>query len=629
MSDGIGTTSNTYNPIPANAQSSPTTGAGRLAGVTVPLAGTTATIGYAYDALGRVTNRGVDAQTTDLNNVGTTFDALGRVTNVTNALGSFGYGYVDTTARLSSVTYPSGTGLVTDYSYFGNTGDQRLETISNLKSGANVSTFGYTYNAVGTIASWSQQTDTNTATLYTLGYDNADQLISATNTVSGTNTVVNSNNYAYDSAGNRLAETTLSGTTAGQFNNLNQLTAIGSTTNQAVVGNTSAAIASATVNAVPATVSNATNFSATVPLPAGTNILSVVSQNSGGVTQLQQFSTVTGGTAPTSLTYDANGNTLTDEKGNAYTWDALNRLISITYPGGASTDFAYDGLSRRVSIIEKNSSGAVTSTKNYLWIGSEIAEERDASNNVTKRFFPQGEQQSGTNYYYTRDQVGSVREMLNSSGTIVARYSYDPYGRTTLVSGTNISTKQYAGYYYHAASGLNLTEYRAYDANTGRWLSRDPIEEIGGINLYDYVGDEPINRIDPNGLTAIPFPKNPEQAIAEAAVLAGLIIACENNPKCAHALNQIISSAAKAAAQAVSKTTTPCQKKTCPPCTPPVGTIAFRYDSVPPSAPHWPFPGDHVHLYIMNQNPTTCACFWNKFDVVDPSAVPPGSIPMP
>lgn len=74
-------------------------------------------------------------------------------------------------------------------------------------------------------------------------------------------------------------------------------------------------------------------------------------------------------------------------------------------------------------------------------------------------------------YYYTRDHLGSVREMLNSSGTIVARYSYDPYGRTTLVSGTDLATKQYAGMMKHVSSGLYLTPFgNTYDPNMGRSL---------------------------------------------------------------------------------------------------------------------------------------------------------------
>jgi RHS repeat-associated protein len=414
---------------------------------------------------------------------------------------------IDTTSRLAEVTYPNWQ--KTDYSYYNNVGDQRLKEIKNyiwgMFSNTPLSDFQYQYNPVGTISSWQQQTDASTPTQYALGYDPDDELTSAVQTNTSNNATVSSNGYNYDPAGNRLAETALSGTTAGQFNNLNQLTGYSSTTtNQTIAGTTSAAVSSVTVNAVAATITSGTNFSATVPLPQGTNIVSIVATPASGTIPIttQRDQIVTTGTAPTALTYDANGNTLTDEHGNSYTWDALNRLISITYPSGASSTFAYDGLSRRVQIIEKNNTGAVTSTKNYLWIGSEIVEERDSSNNVTKRFFTQGEQQSGAAYYYTRDHLGSVRELVDESGNIQARYSYDPYGHVTKVSGSLDSDFQYAGYYEHATSGLNLTLFRAYDPNMGRWLSRDPSQEEGGINLYGYVYNNPTGYLDVLGLGA-------------------------------------------------------------------------------------------------------------------------------
>ncbi len=316
----------------------------------------------------------------------------------------------------------SGTGLSANYSYFGNTGNQRLETIQNMQGSTPLSKFDYTYNHVGTIATWTQQADSGTAIVNTLSYDAADQLTRAAQSGGGSAT----NAYGYDPAGNRLTETTATGTTTGNFNNVNQLTSLtGTATNQTVSGYTSGAVTSVTVNAVPATISNGTNFTASVPLTPGTsNLVSVVAEpsSSTGTVTTQRYGVVTSGTAPaTQLAYDANGNVTTDENGNTYQWDALNRLTKITYPSGASSLFAYDGLSRRIQIVEKNSSGTVTSTRNYLWIGSEIAEERNSSNAVQKRFFPQGEQQAGSNYYYTGDHLGSVREMLNSSGAIVAR----------------------------------------------------------------------------------------------------------------------------------------------------------------------------------------------------------------
>ena len=128
-----------------------------------------------------------------------------------------------------------------------------------------------------------------------------------------------------------------------------------------------------------------------------------------------------------------------------------------------------------------------------------MAEERDATNTVQKRFFAQGEQIGSQSYYYTYDHLGSVTEMTDSSGNIQARYDYDPYGRTTLVQGTNLSDFQYAGYYAHQPSEINLR-------GTAPMIlirPRDPLpdaEMSQGPNLYDYVLNNPIMGIDPLGL---------------------------------------------------------------------------------------------------------------------------------
>ena len=105
-------------------------------------------------------------------------------------------------------------------------------------------------------------------------------------------------------------------------------------------------------------------------------------------------------------------------------------------------------------------------------------------------------------YYYTRDHLGSVREVVDQGGQVMGRWDYDPWGvRTKLggVAGFDVEWG-FTGHHFHARSGLHLALYRAYDANLGRWLSADPIGEAGGLNLYGYVGNDPAWMTDPLGL---------------------------------------------------------------------------------------------------------------------------------
>src|SRR5271170_386329 len=158
----------------------------------------------------------------------------------------------------------------------------------------------------------------------------------------------------------------------------------------------------------------------------------------------------------------------------------------VTYPGTNNyTQWTYAGLGRRVKEVETRS-GSITSTKQFVWdSGVKPREARDASSSITGQYFSYGEVLSGVSYYYTKDQLGSIREMTNGAGSVQAQYTYDPYGRGTEIEGTLSSDFQYAGYYYHAPSGLSLALNRAYDATLCRWINRDPVEEGGGINLYE------------------------------------------------------------------------------------------------------------------------------------------------
>jgi RHS repeat-associated protein len=153
------------------------------------------------------------------------------------------------------------------------------------------------------------------------------------------------------------------------------------------------------------------------------------------------------------------------------------------------------------------------SDRKYIWSGTTMAEERDSTGGtVTKRFFAEGEQIGGANYYFTRDHLGSVREMTNSSGQIVNRYDYDPFGHSPYSGPVTVEADfGFTGHWFHGEqaplldpvyrAGRYLTMYRGYDPSVGRWMSRDPIRESGGLNLYGYVGNNPMNLWDPLGLS--------------------------------------------------------------------------------------------------------------------------------
>jgi len=200
------------------------------------------------------------------------------------------------------------------------------------------------------------------------------------------------------------------------------------------------------------------------------------------------------------LSYDANGHLINDGSVRTFEWDAANRLVAINYTGTANrSEFSYDGLNRCIKIVEKSNEVTI-STRKFVWCGSERCEFRGANNAVTLLVFPQGQYSGGVPFFYMRDHLGSVREMINSGGTVLTRYDYDPYGRVTTVIGTTRPDFNFTGFYQHGKSNLCLAIYRAYDAELGRWISRDPVEENGGLNLYAYVGNSPNNRTDPFGL---------------------------------------------------------------------------------------------------------------------------------
>ena len=228
----------------------------------------------------------------------------------------------------------------------------------------------------------------------------------------------------------------------------------------------------------------------------------LTSITSGGTTGSYTYSSTN---AITSGTYDGNGSPLS-LGGNTYKWDGANRLVHFTNTSaGTASAFVYDGMGRLVRAVD-TANGAITADHTYLWCGYVRCAAHDNTqmgSPISTRYFDQGAIISGTAYYYLTDELGSVNGLVTSSGSVASQFTYDPYGNRTTVSGTVLPDVGYAGYFYHAVSRLDFALYRAYDSVHARWLNRDPIGEAGGINLYAYVGGNPISYVDPLGLVDI------------------------------------------------------------------------------------------------------------------------------
>ena len=215
-----------------------------------------------------------------------------------------------------------------------------------------------------------------------------------------------------------------------------------------------------------------------------------------------------------SYTYDANGNTLSDPSGKSYTWDFENRLVQAVMPGTGTVTFKYDPLGRR---IQKS---APSGTTNYLYDGFNLLEEVDASVNALARYAqelnvdrPLSMLRSGTPSYYELDGLGSVTSLSNSAGALVNTYTYDSFGKRTASTGTLLNPFQYTGREFDPETGIYEYRARYYDPTVGRFKSEDPIRFKGGINFYGYVGNNPINRTDPDGMAF----KDCASALAELA----------------------------------------------------------------------------------------------------------------
>jgi RHS repeat-associated protein len=338
---------------------------------------------------------------------------------------------------------------------------------------------------------------------YALRYDAIGQLRQAV--LNGDSTNPGSSVWNYDAAGNRIGVQSGSGTLSTAVptstNSLFSLKGGGSV----FVAGTLSKWANVTVNARTASFNPGNNtFQAFVPMPTGAQTISISATDVDGNTATNAYQLTISAGAGESFAYDANGNTTTltptttGITPETFEWDAVDRVTAIDI-GTHRTQFAYDGNGARVRITEMDN-GAVTTDRFYV-----ANEERDAAGGqVLRLFFGQGEQRiqedTASEYYYAHDHLGSIRELTDATNVVQASYSYDSWGGRTILRGGLDTEIGFTGYWHHTSSGLEISPTRFYSVQLGAFINQDPSQENGGLNLYAYCFDNPVNARDPDGL---------------------------------------------------------------------------------------------------------------------------------
>ncbi len=150
----------------------------------------------------------------------------------------------------------------------------------------------------------------------------------------------------------------------------------------------------------------------------------------------------------------------------------------------------------------------------FLWLDElHPAAELGANGGIVAKFIyadkanvPSVMYKNGYEYRIISDHLGSVRMVVdNNSGAILQQLDYDPYGRVIVDTNPGFQPFGYAGGLYDRDTGLVRFGRRDYDPAVGRWTSKDPIGFAGGLNLYGYVVQDPVNLVDPEGESPAAF----------------------------------------------------------------------------------------------------------------------------
>ncbi len=500
MVDAVGTTAFSYTP------------AGRLQSETGPWANDTLTYTYVQGLLTTLTL----SQTTSNWSQSYGYDSGWRMTNAVSPAGSFTYSYnfQPASSLVTGIQLPNGASIVNSYDSLA----RLTGTVLNNYWGHTLDGYTYTPDTLGLRTNIVRNLGLTSSTV-TIGFDNIGQLTSWSAAEAGGTPRQNEQlGFGFDAAHNlhtrnngNLAQTF----TTDAANQLNSVTRTGTFT---LSGATPAPATSVTVNGLAAQTYGDFTFAATnLSLASGNNTFTNIAQNVYGVMATNILTL----NLPSSVTLNSDGNgSLTNDGSRSFGYDAENQLTNITLAGQWKSDFVYDGFNRRRiarDFVWQSGAWVLTNETHYIYDGRLLIQERGTNNNSLVTY-TRGLDLGGSlrraggiggllartdtngSTFYHADGAGNITALMDGSENIVARYLYGPFGKLIGQWGSlaPVNTMQYSS--KPTYRGLVDFGLRWYSPDLARWLTTDPLQERGGINLYRFVRNNPLRYVDPWGL---------------------------------------------------------------------------------------------------------------------------------
>lgn len=434
---------------------------------------------YTYDELNRLTN--ISYTGASYEDASYTYDDLSRLLTATNAAGTVSFSY-DIRGRLASESDVFGHNLVFSYDAKGRRTALEIDSTPHT---------GYEYDDANRLTTLTDESSND----FTFVYDNANRMTSRV----APNGVTSS--YEYDgmsrlkrlkhyTSGATLYDDQFAYNTANQISQIAGLSQTRNFTYDNIDRLTAVAVGGSTVESY--------SYDA-----VGNRTASHLSGSytTGAFNRLTATSTGT-------YSYDNNGSltSMTDgATGRTFGWDRENRLVSAS--SGDTVYYRYDALGRRVSTIVEPFLAEPNAPvpEEYTYDGQDVVMDSFGSDITTYQNGPGIDDKfkvttSRSSNYFLQDHLGSTVVIANSSGTSVSATGYDSFGNAT--NGGVTSRYLFTGREYDGYTGLQYSRARWYSPQLGRFISEDPIGFAGGdVNLYGYVGNNPVSKIDSSGLS--------------------------------------------------------------------------------------------------------------------------------